>query len=267
MTHSKNPSSKQSLLLVTFDLDWNLQLDILLFTWHQADACAVRHLPGSARSAFDSVYVQPNVRAPQRIRSCSLRCDPLPFARLSNPISSGIRQYYRSIPYHPLIHKNHERKTKILIEILSSVKFQQCLVFSNLQTRSVPLSYPRPMTLLYSTELRASVSSWTTRVGRQRSLGECRTSTNDWTQWRNSSTLSAEFWSQLIWYELICIYKLCAYIISQTARGIDAENVNLIVNLDCPRDHETYLHRIGRAGRFGWHYVLCFWSCFNLMFY
>lgn len=37
----------------------------------------------------------------------------------------------------------------------------------------------------------------------------------------------------------------------QTARGIDAENVNLIVNLDLPQDHETYLHRIGRAGRFG----------------
>ena len=37
----------------------------------------------------------------------------------------------------------------------------------------------------------------------------------------------------------------------QTSRGIDAENVNLVVNLDLPYDHETYLHRIGRAGRFG----------------
>ena len=37
----------------------------------------------------------------------------------------------------------------------------------------------------------------------------------------------------------------------QTARGIDAENVNLVVNLDIPPEHETYLHRIGRAGRFG----------------
>jgi len=41
------------------------------------------------------------------------------------------------------------------------------------------------------------------------------------------------------------------FCIFQTARGIDAENVNLIVNLDLPQDHETYLHRIGRAGRFG----------------
>lgn len=35
------------------------------------------------------------------------------------------------------------------------------------------------------------------------------------------------------------------------ARGIDIENINLIVNLDIPRDCFTYLHRIGRAGRFG----------------
>merc|ERR1719147_313720 len=36
-----------------------------------------------------------------------------------------------------------------------------------------------------------------------------------------------------------------------TARGIDAENVNLVVNLEVPWDHNTYLHRIGRGGRFG----------------
>jgi superfamily II DNA/RNA helicase len=37
------------------------------------------------------------------------------------------------------------------------------------------------------------------------------------------------------------------------ARGIDIENINLIVNLDLPYDCFTYLHRIGRAGRFGSH--------------
>ena len=33
--------------------------------------------------------------------------------------------------------------------------------------------------------------------------------------------------------------------------GIDAENVNLVINYDIPEDHNTYLHRIGRGGRFG----------------
>lgn len=36
-----------------------------------------------------------------------------------------------------------------------------------------------------------------------------------------------------------------------TARGIDVERVNFVVNLDLPRDPATYLHRVGRTGRFG----------------
>ncbi|KAF9963914.1 DEAD (Asp-Glu-Ala-Asp) box polypeptide 20 [Modicella reniformis] len=35
------------------------------------------------------------------------------------------------------------------------------------------------------------------------------------------------------------------------ARGIDIDRVNLVVNLDLPKDPETYLHRIGRTGRYG----------------
>ncbi|NXO04001.1 DDX20 helicase, partial [Rhinopomastus cyanomelas] len=45
----------------------------------------------------------------------------------------------------------------------------------------------------------------------------------------------------------------CRVLISTdlTSRGIDAEKVNLVINLDVPVDWETYMHRIGRAGRFG----------------
>ena len=35
------------------------------------------------------------------------------------------------------------------------------------------------------------------------------------------------------------------------ARGIDVRGVNLVVNYDLPRSKDTYLHRIGRTGRFG----------------
>jgi superfamily II DNA/RNA helicase len=35
------------------------------------------------------------------------------------------------------------------------------------------------------------------------------------------------------------------------ARGIDVQQVNIVINYDFPRDHESYLHRVGRAGRFG----------------
>eukprot|EP00914_Ancora_sagittata_P004929 GHVO01010273.1.p1 GENE.GHVO01010273.1~~GHVO01010273.1.p1 ORF type:complete len:428 (+),score=37.15 GHVO01010273.1:36-1319(+) len=34
-------------------------------------------------------------------------------------------------------------------------------------------------------------------------------------------------------------------------RGIDIERVNIIVNYDMPENTNTYLHRVGRAGRFG----------------
>ena len=34
-------------------------------------------------------------------------------------------------------------------------------------------------------------------------------------------------------------------------RGIDIQSINVVVNFDFPRMAETYLHRIGRSGRFG----------------
>merc|ERR1711912_78262 len=35
------------------------------------------------------------------------------------------------------------------------------------------------------------------------------------------------------------------------ARGIDVQQVSLVVNYDLPKSIESYLHRIGRSGRFG----------------
>ena len=34
-------------------------------------------------------------------------------------------------------------------------------------------------------------------------------------------------------------------------RGIDIQAVNVVINFDFPKSSETYLHRIGRSGRFG----------------
>ena len=35
------------------------------------------------------------------------------------------------------------------------------------------------------------------------------------------------------------------------ARGIDIQQVEIVINYDIPRHIETYIHRIGRSGRFG----------------
>ena len=34
-------------------------------------------------------------------------------------------------------------------------------------------------------------------------------------------------------------------------RGIDIERVNVVINYDFPDDSDQFLHRVGRAGRFG----------------
>jgi superfamily II DNA/RNA helicase len=36
-----------------------------------------------------------------------------------------------------------------------------------------------------------------------------------------------------------------------TARGIDIQQVSVVINFDLPKDIHTYLHRIGRSGRWG----------------
>ena len=35
------------------------------------------------------------------------------------------------------------------------------------------------------------------------------------------------------------------------ARGLDLPSVNLVINLDLPLNDATYMHRVGRSGRFG----------------
>jgi len=35
------------------------------------------------------------------------------------------------------------------------------------------------------------------------------------------------------------------------ARGIDVQQVNLVLNFDLPKDKASYIHRVGRSGRFG----------------
>lgn len=34
-------------------------------------------------------------------------------------------------------------------------------------------------------------------------------------------------------------------------RGIDIEKINIVINYDMPTESDQYLHRVGRAGRYG----------------
>ena len=46
----------------------------------------------------------------------------------------------------------------------------------------------------------------------------------------------------------ICRTLVCTDLLT---RGIDIPTVNVVINFDFPKYAETYLHRIGRSGRFG----------------
>ncbi|KAL3852533.1 hypothetical protein ACJMK2_016160 [Sinanodonta woodiana] len=137
---------------------------------------------------------------------------------ITDPALLGIRQFYISVPYHPMPQVVFESKTKVLLHIFSSISFQQCLVFSNIQTRAQSLAD----SLNGKGWPTACIAGSLEQKERNEAMARLKT------------------------------YK-CRILISTdlTSRGIDADKVDLVINMDVPKDHETYLHRIGRAGRFG----------------
>ncbi|CAL9703124.1 unnamed protein product [Knipowitschia caucasica] len=142
------------------------------------------------------------------------------FVRL-NPTDmglKGLKQYYKLVQSHALNHKIFEEKVQHLLELFSKIPFNQALVFSNLHTRAQHLADILSSKGLPSVCISGGLSQ----------------------------DQRLEAMSKLKQYQ-------CRVLISTdlTARGIDADKVNLVINLDVPQDWETYMHRIGRAGRFG----------------
>ncbi|NXL30856.1 DDX20 helicase, partial [Glaucidium brasilianum] len=142
------------------------------------------------------------------------------FVRLNptDPSLIGLKQYYKIVNSHPLPHKTFEEKTNHLQELFSKIPFNQALVFSNLHSRAQHLAE-----ILTSRGFPA----------------ECISGGMNQNQRLDAMAKLKQFH--------------CRVLISTdlTSRGIDAEKVNLVINLDVPVDWETYMHRIGRAGRFG----------------
>ncbi|XP_014747827.1 PREDICTED: probable ATP-dependent RNA helicase DDX20 [Sturnus vulgaris] len=142
------------------------------------------------------------------------------FVRLNptDPSLLGLKQYYKIVNSHPLPHKTFEEKIQHLQELFSKIPFNQALVFSNLHSRAQHLAE-----ILTSRGFPA----------------ECIAGNMNQNQRLDAMAKLKQFH--------------CRVLISTdlTSRGIDAEKVNLVINLDVPLDWETYMHRIGRAGRFG----------------
>ncbi|XP_044735703.1 probable ATP-dependent RNA helicase ddx20 [Chrysoperla carnea] len=145
------------------------------------------------------------------------------------PTLLGLKQFVSLVTHHLNIVRQIQYKTNELTRILSTVPFKQCIVFTNYQIRAESLSNDLNKTGWPSTFIAASQ----TQEQRLKALKKLKN-------------------------------HECRLLISTdlTARGIDAENVNLVINYDVPYDGATYLHRIGRAGRYG-SLGLCITICCN----
>lgn len=141
------------------------------------------------------------------------------------PILIGVRQFafcienksIENIASAPAI-QTMMKKVTAIESILSHLAFKQCILFSSSQMRAE--SFANYLT----------TKEWTVDliIGSQ---DQCiRTSTLDrFRQYKSRILITSDL----------------------MARGVDIENINLVINIDVPRESSTYLHRIGRCGRFG----------------
>lgn len=134
------------------------------------------------------------------------------------PLLLGLKQFVSVVKSNLNVVHQLNIKNEELNKLLSQISFSQCLVFTNYLCRA------------------ESISNTLNRKG-----------------W-NSLYISAAQ-SQAERFKVINLFKegQCRILLSTdvTARGIDAANIDLVINYDVPFEASTYLHRMGRAGRFG----------------
>lgn len=134
------------------------------------------------------------------------------------PVLLGIKQFVLELNKHENSLKEMNSKIEQLKNIFKTISFKQCLVFSNSQSRAESYS-----NLLKNEEWPIEVLMGSqNQIKRLEILKKFR--------------------------EFKCRILITTDLMS---RGIDIENINLVINLDIPDTGPCYLHRIGRAGRYG----------------
>ncbi|CAO3682773.1 unnamed protein product [Umbelopsis ramanniana] len=139
------------------------------------------------------------------------------------PVLEGVQQYYVPVKIDEvdsalLQIRLYEQKFKAAVDLLEKIPFYQCIVFLNHRGRAVDLTQ--------------------------------FLNTNGWKSCHISSGISQQ--QRLDVMQKARKFRIRVLICSDLiARGIDIDRVNLVINLDFPKDVETYLHRVGRTGRFG----------------
>ena len=123
----------------------------------------------------------------------------------------GIQQYYISV-------KNNDWKYDIIVDLYDIINISQCIIYINNKSKIIEL-YER---LLQENFPISYISS-------DRNSEERKEIMNDFKSGKIRILLSSDLLS----------------------RGIDIQQLSLVINYDLPKEKETYIHRIGRSGRYG----------------
>lgn len=117
-----------------------------------------------------------------------------------------------------ILHVGHNEKPKFLLSILKEQEYEQAIVFSNF-VRTVP----KVEKFLRENGLKAAGLSSALSQGQRTAV------MNKFKSGETNILVATDV----------------------AARGLDIENVDLVVNYELPDDSENYIHRIGRTGRAG----------------
>ena len=137
----------------------------------------------------------------------------------SSQVLIGLDQYVLHTNYHPKPKYQLDIKFGVLLDVLNSVTFSQCLIFTN-----------------YSLSAQSICE---------------RLNGNGWPAIYIAATLQNQYERLQALNSLRQFTTRIMVTTDLSARGVDAANVTLVINFDVPWDSRTFLHRSGRAGRFG----------------
>lgn len=134
------------------------------------------------------------------------------------PVLLGLRQMILITRDHPDYNARMSAKEKELFHILETVPFDQCCIFHHYATRA---------------------DSMNNVLKKKGFASICLTSKQNMEERQDAlNALKSNRCRILVTTDI-------------AARGIDAANVNLVINMGLPWDPASYLHRMGRAGRYG----------------
>ena len=123
----------------------------------------------------------------------------------------GIQQFYVNV-------KHNDWKYDVITDLYDTINVGQCIIYINNKQKIIEI-YERLVADNFPVNY----------ITGDRTGDERNTVMNDF----RSGTLRILLSSDLL------------------ARGIDIQQLSLVINFDLPREKETYIHRIGRSGRYG----------------